>query len=104
MLRGFRYKPFPAPLPNHRHGQPKDYFKRLSTLDRIREIGYVLIRRPYENSALPAEVTKSNFCRKKVTVLYRSFVKAEELFDFGEKRTYNFIEFVERVERTRNMQ
>ena len=76
----------------------------LSTLDRIREIGYVLIRRPYENSALSAEVTKSNFYRGKVTVPYRSFVEAEEIFDFREKRTYNFIESVERVEKTRNMQ
>jgi hypothetical protein len=55
----------------------------LSTLDRIREIGYQLIRRSYENSILSAEVT----------VLYQIFVKAEELFDFGEKRTYNFAWF-----------
>ena len=59
----------------------------LSALDRIREIGYQLIRRPYENSTLSVEVM----------VLYRSFVKAEELFDFGKKRTYNIIWFVEGV-------
>ena len=63
----------------------------LLTLDRSREIGYLLVRRPYEKGALSVEVTESNPCREKVTVSYRSLVKAEGSFDFGGKRIYNFV-------------
>jgi len=35
--------------------------------------------------------------RKKATVLYRSLLKAKELFDSGEKKTYNIIEAVEKT-------
>jgi hypothetical protein len=61
--------------------------KSLSALDRIREIRYLLGRRPYEKGALSVEVI----------VLYRSLRKAEELFDFGEKRTYNSSWFLKSI-------